>query len=441
MGVLSPAYAGVLMAALGGFVATRAFGGAGLVRFFAAWPVRLAPLHLVAVLASARPDLARQHGPYLAVLALFLGGKWPRLGLPDALAGGLAIWATVATIGSGAAAGVRSADGYWMACAVFIACRHVVTDRVRFLSLTTAYVGGCLYLASRVIAEDPGKEQGFRPIVHGININYSAYSLVTAIIVLITVIAVTRPPLRGRVGLLCLAAILIYAIVRTDTRAALSAVVVGLLYLLVRRLSPGAGLRLVAVGAPLLLAVVALNLYGGASLEWLESPFQRRTGDLSGRLSVWVYARQAWENAPIAGVGPQVFPATNPMRIPTHNLVLTLATDLGTVGVLLYGATVASCLAVFRHGREHRHLAVLLVLAWLPIWMTGHWELSPGAWLILGAWSRLPGLYPPTGSSGVPPVVSTGRRGELDVEQQQTYFAASEGRVRPAPTSIDVAAK
>jgi O-antigen ligase len=361
------------------------------------WPLRLLPLHVAAAFAAAQPDKVMYYGLHLAALTVIFGWRPRKPELPDMLAAALALWAAVATIGSGAQYGVKSAGYYWAACTLFVACRQVVTNRTRALSAIGCYIGGCLYVAWMVISQKPGEGTDYRPEINGLNINLAAYALVTAIAAVIAVMAIFRPPIAARLGLLAVIGVLGYAVKVTDTRAAVGALALGVVYLAVRRVTTGAGFLAIAIAVPVILAVVALNLVDTAHAGWLESPFDRQTGDLSGRTDVWPYARLDWLHSPIAGLGPRVFPTANPMQIGAHNLILTLGVDIGTVGVLLYAAVLAAALATYRHAGRIRHLGALLLLAWLPIWLTGHWELSPAAWLALAVWSHLPAMADPIG--------------------------------------------
>lgn len=146
-----------------------------------------------------------------------------------------------------------------------------------------------------------------------------------------------------------------------------------------------------AAAAPVALALVPLGITESALL-WFESYLgQRTTGDLSGRLVVWPEALAAWSDSLFLGNGPGVFPISNSMGIGAHNLVLTVGNDLGLLGLLIYVAVVASALAVawLRSASGPRLVSVFLI-ALLPIWLTGHWEVAMGFWLLLAAVSVFP---------------------------------------------------
>jgi hypothetical protein len=100
----------------------------------------------------------------------------------------------------------------------------------------------------------------------------------------------------------------------------------------------------------------------------------------------------AWSQAPLVGNGAGVFPALNPYHIGPHTLLLTLGNDLGLIGVVLYAATFFTALAkpASYSLPLSRRLVGVFLAALLPIWLTGHWESSPGAWLALALLSVLP---------------------------------------------------
>jgi O-antigen ligase len=112
----------------------------------------------------------------------------------------------------------------------------------------------------------------------------------------------------------------------------------------------------------------------------------RSTGDLSGRLDFWNIAIKYIAEHPIAGIGIGSFTVLNPFSVGAHNIMLTLALDLGIIGaaifiwflfLLLYpGIKSKSTMA-------NRYIAGLFMAYWTPIAFSGHIELSPFSWLVL----------------------------------------------------------
>jgi O-antigen ligase len=147
----------------------------------------------------------------------------------------------------------------------------------------------------------------------------------------------------------------------------------------------------VAIVVPSMLILVPLTSSRDGWLPWLESIFAYRvTGDLSGRLQLWPYAMEMWSESLMTGAGAGTFAVSNPYLMGAHNLVLTLGTDLGLIGAILYAAVYVTALARAGSGTVPRRLVGLFLISLLPIWLTGQWEVSPGAWLVLAVLSTLP---------------------------------------------------
>jgi len=374
-----------LVLAIAGRLA-NCFTADGIIR---AARIKCLPIYVAAAWAPIDPTFVINNGWRLALLALILAGLRARLGWPDVAAAGLAAWATFVATVSEAPLGAMAAVGYWSACAIFIACRALVVTRDRIFAVAVCYLGGCAWAAVKAIQNPVDASTDFRPTIDGVNINYVAYALLTAVALIVALVAIYRPPKRTQIVAAVLIAVLVVAISRADTRAALGALVGGVVYLLVRRLSRGGGLAVVAVAIPLVLGLVAFGAVDSSHISLLETPFDRQSGDLSGRLAVWPYARQAWAAEPIFGLGPRVFATENPLGIPAHNLLLDLGVEIGGVGVAAFALVIALALAGYRRSQV-RHLAALLLLAWLPLWLTGIWGIAPAAWIVLAVWSRLP---------------------------------------------------
>jgi hypothetical protein len=353
---------------------------------FANWPLRLLPIHLAALLAPINAGLT------LVPLAFFLIRRWPRPGMVDVMAIVFTAWATFCD--SEHWAGPTSSLFYWMLCLLFIATRHSVSSVREFVSVCVVYIAGCFYVAITVILQAPfstGAE--WRPTT-GANINYTAYVLLTGIVLIFAITAVVPVTNRIRSAQACIATILATGIWFTGTRAALLGLGAGIAFTLTRKLAASrVGWVLIAGGlVPATLLAVGLGLYGDAQLTELERLFNRQTGDLSGRLDVWPYARAVWDSEQLTGVGMNHFLLMNPMGIGAHNVVLTLGVDFGWIGLLLYASMVTAVFVGFGSHTRCRRLGGMLLLSWLLIWATGHWEAASAAWLVLGLWSRLPAI-------------------------------------------------
>jgi hypothetical protein len=387
-----PLYTSITIAAIAGIATLvwlgRADGGNALMK----WPIRLLPLHLAAALAPVNAGLT------LIPLAFVLFRRWPRPGAVDVLAIAFTVWATYCDAQHWP--GPTGSRFYWALCLLIIATRHLVTNAREFVSVCIAYVAGCMCIAAQVILQAPSSTGAeWRPTT-GANINYTAYVLLTGVVLIVAIGVVAPANRRILVAQVAAAAVLAGGIWFTGTRAALLGLGVGLAFVVTRRLTASrAGWRLLTTAVPVLLLAIALGWYGDAHLPELERMFNRQTGDLSGRLDVWPYAREIWESAQVAGIGMNHFRSTNPLGIGAHNIVLTLGLDFGWLGLGLYAAMVAASLAGLGRHVQTRRLGGLLLISWTLIWATGHWEAASAAWLVLGLWSRLPELFATTASS------------------------------------------
>lgn len=131
-------------------------------------------------------------------------------------------------------------------------------------------------------------------------------------------------------------------------------------------------------------------------LTSFEGLFQRNSGDLSGRLPTWHYARQLIEGHLFTGVGAGGFQFLNPMEIGAHNVFLVMLLDTGLIGFLMFLAfLVAGLWPALRPGAERYQRFVLGLFAayFFPIAVSGHIEVSPFTWVLFGVTFTL--LRPP----------------------------------------------
>ena len=67
-------------------------------------------------------------------------------------------------------------------------------------------------------------------------------------------------------------------------------------------------------------------------------------GDLNGRVAIWLEAWDAFLEYPVAGIGAGASRAVVSTGNVPHNVALTLALELGIVGLILFGGMVAAAL-------------------------------------------------------------------------------------------------
>lgn len=116
--------------------------------------------------------------------------------------------------------------------------------------------------------------------------------------------------------------------------------------------------------------------------------------NLSGRSDVWPLAYDYFSRNLLGGIGVGAFATVNPYGFGVHNVPLSLAAEVGLVGLLLYFMIIGSVMyraIVLTKNPVSRFSAVNLLLVWTPIAMSGVWESVPVAWVafaLIAALSR-----------------------------------------------------
>ncbi|MFI0794535.1 O-antigen ligase family protein [Micromonospora rubida] len=359
------------------------------------------------------------YGALAALVAILVSCRVPRLLPPDLLAAATGVWAAVTLFrAADLDAAIRMAYLYGAACAMFIAVRHVVRTRAALFAVGYAFLAGCVGTTVKLItnpipnsmqARDSVMDFSIRYGVEGVNYNYTAYSLAAGV-VLAAVLLLLGP--STKIEWICIAAtaaVLFWGVLLTGTRGALVAVLAGAGYLLLSTVAARLARTFAVVAVPITLIAVPLGLYRLLSSEvlWLDGAFAgRATGDLSGRLYIWPYALSSWAESPLLGIGPGMLTATGRLGLGAHNLLLSVGNDLGLIGVVLYGGMLTFALAgPLRHASPvSSRVAGLFLVSQAPIWLTGHWEISPVCFVALALVSVAPVAVRPPAAAG------TGRR-------------------------------
>ncbi|MGC5286529.1 O-antigen ligase family protein [Micromonospora sp. DT231] len=358
-------------------------------------------LCVAAYLVARPPWWSFNYVAILAVLAVVLTGRLPRLRAVDTVALLTAGWAVASLLWtSHADITGPAAYRYASVSLLFVACRHVVRGRRDVLLVGWTFLLGCAVVAVEVAtgARAQGQVLLFaeRYGIDGREVNGTAYTLAAGVVLALVLAAAGahRPVLR--LAPLALAVLLGYGVLLTGSRGAAIGIVAGLGGALAARVAPRLTGVTVAGLAAALVVLVPFGLAPRAELLWLDNLYGRPTGDISGRLSIWPYALSTWSESPLNGSGAGVFISTNPYEIGPHNLLLTVGNDLGLVGVLLYfGAMAAALVGTARTGRAGLLLACAFTGVMLPIWLTGQWETSLAFWLVLALVTVLPGIWGP----------------------------------------------
>lgn len=224
----------------------------------------------------------------------------------------------------------------------------------------------------------------------GLNINYAGYALAAGFS-MVVLLWVTKPrTLRRRLSLAITAAALILGIVLSDTRGAFVGLALMAAWLILCFLFKRPPYKALVFVVLLVAFSIATGILDRASLV-LEGLLGRATGDWSGRLIIWPLAREDWSHHFLLGTGVSTFLTRNYLGIGAHDLILELGTGTGIIGVLIYVTFLWSSLGK-RTSLAGEKPATILIGCFIAVsafsYLTGHWELSPAAFVGLAAFSR-----------------------------------------------------
>ncbi|MET8045205.1 O-antigen ligase family protein [Micromonospora sp. NPDC005215] len=331
--------------------------------------------------------------------AILLSCRLPRPRLPDVLAVAVAAWAQLTVAWSSDVAQTRSvALAYTSAALLFVAVRHVATSPRHLLAVGGSYIVGCAIAAWHLIIEARGAggqasamDMAVRFGIEGTNINFTAYSSVTAFVLALGLLKIRGQRRLVTIGLITALPVLASGIFLNRTKGALVALLLVVVYALLSEVSPRVTWGAAVAVVPTLLVTVPLGL-GQSALVWADDVVgSAATGDVLSRIQLWRYASSYWWDALWVGGGAGTFELWNPLGIRPHNAVLAVAVDLGLVGLLglaaLFGVVLARRAAQCPVGLR---VAGLFLVGGFPLWLTGVWEFERGSWLALALLSMLP---------------------------------------------------
>ncbi|MEU7757025.1 O-antigen ligase family protein [Micromonospora sp. NPDC049171] len=391
-----PARAGVGFAPTGGGTVAPAGTGRG------GWRTRATTLAVGLLCVAAFQ--ASSANAWLIVLqasvaAILLSCRLPRPRLPDVLAVAVASWAQLTVLWSSDVAQTHSvALAYTSACLLFVAVRHVATTPRHLLAVGGAYIVGCALAVWRLVIEARGvggqasaMDMAVRFGIEGTNINFTAYSSVTAFVLALGLLKIRGQRRLVTIGLTAALPVLASGVFLNRTKGALVALLLVVVYALLSELSPRTMWLTAAAAVPTLLLTVPLGL-GQSALVWADDLIgSAATGDVLSRIELWRYASSYWWDVLWVGGGAGTFELWNPLGIRPHNAVLAVAVDLGLVGLLgvvaLFGVVLVRRAARCPVGLR---VAGLFLVGGFPLWLTGVWEFERGSWLALALLSMLP---------------------------------------------------
>jgi O-antigen ligase len=307
--------------------------------------------------------------------------------------------------------------------ATFVLVNRLASTASAWKWIGACYVAGCVLVSMVVIynwAIGNSYEGAGRYSVNGVNANFTAYALVTALPIA-TALFVSHP--RRSVAVPVAATLLWVfigaAIVLTGCRGAVLAGAAGALV--------GAGALVVvrpALGAVVLAASVGVAVQFAAPVleavpqRLLISEALQENDWSSGRLDIWGRALDVYRDHPVFGAGADAFPSLNPDGVHAHNVVLTILAEFGVVGMGLFVVAVAPLFLTSLVGASllGRASALMALLVWLTIALTGVWQFAIPAWLSM-AWMTKMGLHLP-GRTFRAPVETAGKSWQTTVGER-----------------------
>jgi O-antigen ligase len=238
------------------------------------------------------------------------------------------------------------------------------------------------FLSLSVYSEDFGLLFD-RYAIGEVNANYTAYVLAGGFFVTAVTIKVTRPVGVELLLMLAGMALIYYTITLLGTRGAQISVILTTLVLMSERLMN----RNIAVltAASLILIGISFSLgFLSPFLQWVDSFSERSTGDLSGRLLIWNEAIKFISQNLALGVGPGAFIKLNSFEVGAHNLFLTIMLDIGLIGLTVFVFFLYSIYSTMKkNGAIGAKLFLALLVYWMPMALSGHWETAPFSWAVV----------------------------------------------------------
>lgn len=111
------------------------------------------------------------------------------------------------------------------------------------------------------------------------------------------------------------------------------------------------------------------------------------SGEVTDRSSIWRAGFEVFQQYPFLGVGAGAYRRIDPLGTVAHNSFLSVAVELGLVGLVLFLAMLLSCLltsSIKHKPRLEQTLWILLFLTWGLGAFVLSWEHAAPTWLLFG---------------------------------------------------------
>jgi len=163
--------------------------------------------------------------------------------------------------------------------------------------------------------------------------------------------------------------------------AAIPGIVFGLASLAQVRLSTRITIFLFLIGA----AYYLLPLIPQESFQRLGTTgTEISSGDLNGRVELWSQGLVAFEEHPLLGVGSNMYRSVNTEHKVAHNSFISVLVELGLVGIVLFGITLAIAIRqIFGQPTWDTRLWLAVLAGWVVAASTLTWEYGKPTWLFL----------------------------------------------------------
>ncbi|MDR7252081.1 hypothetical protein J2X46_001057 [Nocardioides sp. BE266] len=364
------------------------------------WDARSLAVAGVAALSFVAPNLAWREGALLCLLVLLTSLRTFRPAPADFAAIGLTGLAFTSLLWtSSTALTVTTSVNLATSVVVFMSVRAVCRRRRDVVIVGSGMIAG----ATIAVLAAAHNASGFRLAVqatadrvgvNGVNVNFTAYSLVTAAAVMSALVVFRRN--RSDYYRLAAAgaflAVVYLGVVLTGARGAMLSLVGLVVWLVASRFLPRLVWWALIVVFVISNAAIALG-WSDALLRRSATGSTRETGDLNGRLGVWPLARHVFEDNWLLGGGAGSLPSApgNTMGINAHAVVLDVAAGLGSLGIVAFASVWILALREpmsTADTRVIRAVGAFLVVS-LPVILTGFWFESIVLWSAIAFFSRV----------------------------------------------------
>lgn len=331
----------------------------------------------------------------LVLISLLLGllyflsqGRLPRLLFGDYCVGIIYIISLASNIWSVKAIGWPLQIFWYSICFItYFTVRLFITTpaRIRLVGfgvIVGVFLGG--FLMSTHLDQWGNIVQ--RQSIGNLNQNFTAYIFAGSLYIYLIINKYGLFPRLISMIAIPLLGFIFFNVLLLDSRGALISCIAICFWFLIHKLLSR---RIVIIVVAMSLFFVLMSAFGffDPLLRFIDSFFSRNTGDLAGRLPVWELARSYIANNFFLGIGVGSFGLLNPSGTGAHNVFLTLLLDTGFFGFIFFFLFLVSIFyPVFRKSvsSDIKFIFGAFFSFWLPIAASGHWELAPFSWLLLG---------------------------------------------------------